>query len=199
MRKLKLWTKRIMGACFSSTSTAYSVDPSLTARVISVNGALREYSVPVIVSDVLQTEIAASFLCNSDSLYYDDFIPAMDSDSQLQAGQIYFALPTFKLQYRLTASDMAALAVKASLALQHSTTGANRFKKKKKARISPVLVANQRLPSDSELDSGPPKKSFGVSGSGSIRKLKRYSSRRARMAARSFRMMLTTIDEHSVL
>jgi hypothetical protein len=49
-----------------------------------------------------------SFVCNSDRLYYDDYIPVLDLDDQLQANQIYFVLPASKLRQRLTASDMHA-------------------------------------------------------------------------------------------
>ncbi|KAJ6736602.1 POLY polymerase [Salix viminalis] len=51
-----------------------------------------------------------------------------------------FVLPKSKLQHRLTSSDMAALAVKASLALQNSSNKDPR--RGKKARISSVLSVN---------------------------------------------------------
>ncbi|XP_059637199.1 uncharacterized protein LOC132279283 [Cornus florida] len=195
-----------MGLCFSSTGSDSDREQS-TAKVVSLTGVLREYEVPVTVSQVLQTEnsLSSSFVCNSDRLYYEDFIPALAPADDLQAGQIYFVLPTSKLQYRLSASDMAALAVKASVALQKSKGGSHR--RNKKAQISPILEVNQRVSSYSETkvysDGLVKKKSFEkrvasrVSRSGSVKRMQRYS--RAKLMARSFRMRLSTIDEGSVL
>ncbi|CAF1931749.1 unnamed protein product [Brassica napus] len=81
------------------------------------------------------------FLCNSDSLYYDDFIPAIEPEEILKADQIYFVLPVSKRHYRLTASDMAALAVKASVAMEKAVKNKNR--RRKSGRISPVTMMNQ--------------------------------------------------------
>ncbi|CAK9183439.1 unnamed protein product [Ilex paraguariensis] len=203
-----------MGGCFSLTASYSVTDQESTANVISVYGDLREYSVPVTVSQVLQMETTSSsssscFLCNSDSLYYDEYTPALDPQDELQPGQIYFILPTTKLEYKLSASDMAALAVKASVALQNSSkkssgSGSGR-RHQNKARISPVaLEVNQRVAVNLPKKSFADKDKLGVegasrSGSTSIRKLQRYSSRRARMAVRSFRLRLTTIHEGSVL
>ncbi|GKB65200.1 nucleotide-binding alpha-beta plait domain-containing protein, partial [Tanacetum coccineum] len=57
------------------------------------------------------------FVCNSDNLYQDQDIPTLDSEDELDACQIYFILLKSMLALRLSASDMASLAVKASLAL----------------------------------------------------------------------------------
>ncbi|KAA8514755.1 hypothetical protein F0562_017934 [Nyssa sinensis] len=189
-----------MGGCLSSAASQSAAEQP-TANVISVSGDLREYTIPFTVSQVLNIEASYSssscFVCNSDSLYYDDYIPALDPGHQLQAGQIYFVLPSSKLPYRLSASDMAALAVKASVALQKGGSRKGKaHRSKKEARISPVLDVNQRV-SDSnsnwegEFDSnGVAKKSFerpaalGVSRSGSVRKVQRYSSRRAKQATK---------------
>ncbi|KAK9271021.1 hypothetical protein L1049_026609 [Liquidambar formosana] len=182
-----------MGACFSSDEQSFCVP---TAKVISVAGDLREYSLPFTASEVLQMESSsdssACFVCNSDRLYYDDYIPALHPEDPLQPGQIYFLLPNSKLQYRLSASDMAALAVKASLALQNSSLKGGR--RRKKARISPLLLG-------AEIHRQPPNKKPPpvISRSGSVRKLHRYSSKGAKMAVRSFRLRLTTIYEGSVL
>ncbi|GMJ02811.1 hypothetical protein like AT1G21010 [Hibiscus trionum] len=207
-----------MGACFSSDGLDLISESTHrpTANVVSVNGDLHKYSLPVFVSQVLHAEAALSssssssssstiFLCNSDSLSYDEYIPALDADDQLQDNQIYFVLPISKLQHRLASKDMAALAVKASLAMGNDSK--NDSNRRKKARISPVMVvAAAELASGSV---GPPSaaKSFakpqprqpGMSRSGSIRKLQRYTSRRAKLAVRSFKLRLSTIYEGSVL
>lgn len=230
-------------------------------NVITGKGELRQYTVPVAASQVLHSDTPSSssssssttdnndvgwFLCNSDSLYYEEYIKALDVEEELEGGQIYFLLPAAKLDYPLTASDMAALAVKASLALQHATSTStitsskhqhrkihhhkqqqqqqrNISSKKNnnnKARISPYFLLaaaddgdheqqNQfTLSSSSSMmrkhdqslsnnKSSSSKAHLGVSKS--VRKLQRYSSTRAKLAVRSFRLRLTTIYEGSVL
>ncbi|ESQ27458.1 hypothetical protein EUTSA_v10019130mg [Eutrema salsugineum] len=212
-----------MGLCVSVGRS--ECDSSPTAKIVTVNGDLREYNVPVLAYQVLEAESMASsssssssrpssyFLCNSDSLYYDDFIPAIESEEILQAGQIYFVLPISKRQYRLTASDMAALAVKASVAIEKAAGKKNR--RRNRGRISPVMMLNQ--PNDrivavnglsgetTMMQKGklsnkttPFKTSTsGYSRSGSVRKLRRYASGRAKLAARSIKR-LSTIYEGTV-
>ncbi|KAE8691179.1 hypothetical protein F3Y22_tig00110893pilonHSYRG01406 [Hibiscus syriacus] len=186
-----------MGICFSS-GTGDSVSGSThrpAAHVVSINGDLHKYTLPVFVSQVLYSEASPSiFLCNSDSLCYDEYIPALDVDYQLQANQIYFVLPVSKLQNRLASTDMAALAVTASRAIENDSN------RRKKARVSPVMVV-------AAAESVPDKKSFakpqpqppGMLRSGSIRKFQRHTSRRAKLAVRSFKLRLSTIYESSVL
>ncbi|XP_044475006.1 uncharacterized protein LOC123202927 [Mangifera indica] len=202
-----------MGACLSSgwnEKESESVRPT-TAKVVSLRGNLLQYKVPVFVSQVLQADPTASncFLCNSDSLLYDEHIPALDLDEQLQPNQIYFVLPNSKLQYKVSASDMVALAVKASVALQNGSKKSRRHRKK--SQISPVFPLIQTT-SVYSLDRAATKvKSFHdkkpvavpddrlrMSRSDSVRKLQRYSSRGAKMAVRSFKLRLATIYEGSV-
>lgn len=219
-----------MGSCLSSSVKSPAAP---TAKVISVNGNLLEYPAPILVSQVLSHAQASSsssddFLCNSDGLYYDQPIPALDSEDQLHANYIYFVLPASKLESPLSASDMAALAVKASLALQKADGH-----RRKKARISPLLFVNQNQQSlhrddfrvdnqhpqpqpqdyvyDSDITIGRPTKkkpppspsssssSFGISRSASVKRFQRFTSRRAKLAVRSFRLRLSTIYEGTVL
>ncbi|KAJ6411816.1 hypothetical protein OIU84_004979 [Salix udensis] len=207
-----------MGGCFSSSFLGEDSEQARpqTAKVISIHGDLREYNLPAFVSQVLQAEIASSssssssswFLCNSDLLLYDEYIPVLDSDVPLHADQIYFVLPKSKLQHRLTSSDMAALAVKASLALQKSSNKDPR--RGKKARISPVLSVNpdhqehkavkisfdRPKPQEQQRQPANP---IVFSRSGSVRRFQKYTSRRAKLAVRSFKLRLTTIYEGTVL
>ncbi|XP_023643472.1 uncharacterized protein LOC17895908 [Capsella rubella] len=204
-----------MGLCVSVNRNDCD-SSSTTAKIVTINGDLREYDVPVLASQVLESESTASsssrsssfFLCNSDSLSYDDFIPAIGSDEILQADQIYFVLPISKRQYRLSASDMAALAVKASVAMEKAAGKNNR--RRKSGRISPVVTLNQpnrigagetmAMGKGKQLDNktAPFKAGNGYSRSDSVRKLKRYTSGRAKLAVRSFRLRLATIYEGSV-
>lgn len=205
-----------MGACFSSSRESVTIR-SNSALVISPKGDLRPYSTPVLVSDVLKSETETGvtsnfFICNSDNLSYDEHIKALDGQDELDAGQIYFILPVSKLRGRLSASEMAALAVKASVAMNSKansrsitrSTSSSR-KRKNKSKISPFVVMetskinvivdeeaqNKRLFEKQQMASS----SLGVSRSGSIRKMQRYSSRKARLAVRSFRLRLSTIYE----
>lgn len=193
-----------MGACLSSSSTIVD-QKQLTSYVISISGELRQYSVPINVSQVLQSDIssdhASSFLCSSDRLYFDDFIPSLDSQYQLLPGQIYFMLPASKLKYRLSASDMAALAVKASTALEDLNKNKNKSRKSRKImskkRISPMLLQVEE--DDYTQTNNKSTVGLGISmRSASVRKLQRLSSRRAKMAVRSFRKLIT-IQEGFVL
>ncbi|KAJ7952946.1 HTH-type transcriptional regulator [Quillaja saponaria] len=106
-----------MGNCKSSGSTQVS-----TAKLILQDGRLQEYPYPVRVSYVLQ-KYPMCFICNSDEMDFDDVVSAIDEDQELQPGQLYFALPLSRLQHRLQAEEMAALAVKASSALMKSGAG----------------------------------------------------------------------------
>ncbi|XP_057793259.1 uncharacterized protein LOC131009872 [Salvia miltiorrhiza] len=187
-----------MGSCISSESVA---GPS--ANVVAITGELRLFSLPITASQALQSlnlSPNSFFICNSDRLYFDDFIPPLAHDDLLDAAQIYFVLPAARLQYRLAASDMGALAVKASLALDQIG------RRKKKARISPTWTAVEDPQSNHTVnyrksfvsDDGGSSKSSAtprVSRSTSLRKLSRYSSRRAMQAVRSFKIKLSTINE----
>lgn len=195
-----------MGACLSSSSTIIDQkqQQQQLAYVISISGELRQYSVPINVSQVLQSD-NASFVCSSDRLYFDDFIPSLDSEYQLLPGQIYFLLPASKLQYRLSASDMAALAVKANAALEdlnknNSRRKSRKMSKKSNSRISPMLLqVEENYSQSSSSNNNNNRVGLGVSmRSASVRKLQRLSSRRAKMAVRSFRKLMT-IQEGSVL
>lgn len=212
-----------MGGCFSSWIINPDNDEKIytsaaNVNVITINGEFRQFPPLVTVCQVLlqlQSPSSSSFICNSDNLYYDEIIPALDSEHELQSCQIYFILSITKLNYPLSASDMAALAVKASAALSTGNNGSRRRGNcNKKARISPVLaieVNNERVSvnksySDGTVQKMMKKKGYSdkmagtrISRSGSMKKLQRYSSRRAELAARSFRLRLKTIYEGSVL
>ncbi|KAI3745563.1 hypothetical protein L6452_07963 [Arctium lappa] len=202
-----------MGACLSAAADSiHAVDRSTTcAFVISVKGELRNYPTPIFVSELLQFEnpinnVSSFFVCNSDNLYYDQQITALHPEDDLDAGQIYFILPKPMLGRRLGASDMAALAVKASFALDsnaiststqhHKLNRKNNNNNKLKSRISPLEYNSHiNVTVEEEIENKNYNASLGVSRSGSIRK---YSSRKAQrlLAVRSFRLRLSTIYEN---
>ncbi|KAI3957500.1 hypothetical protein MKX01_001859 [Papaver californicum] len=84
-----------MGICSSMESTQIA-----TAKLISQDGKLDEYSYQVKVSYVLQKH-QNCFICNSDEMEFDNQV--------------------LKLKYPLTSEEMASLAVKASSALMKSS------------------------------------------------------------------------------
>ncbi|KAL3639854.1 hypothetical protein CASFOL_014822 [Castilleja foliolosa] len=206
-----------MGGCLSSQSDDRSISrhQKPSANVVSAAGELRQYPLPVTASEILRSQTTSSphdsfFLCNSDRLYFNDYIPSLNPEDELEPAQIYFILPKTKLQYRLAAVDLAALAVKASIALDQ--INASNRRRKRKTRISPVLASendkqdrqfnqtvNNRVVmtgnNNNNINGSKASAGLGISRSGSVRKLTRYSSRRAKLAVRSFRNKLTTIYE----
>lgn len=183
-----------MGSCFSSNTGDFSIRRKPTAKVIALDGALREYPAPITVSQVLGTDLPSCFLCSSDGLFFDAFIPALDHGDSLRPGQIYFVLPVAKLEYPLSGSDMAALAIKASTAL--SSAPDKRRGRKRRIRVRPVMV----------LEEGEGVGDGGFQGFERINednartpheKTTGSSSMRARMvlSVRPFKARLSTIDE----
>ncbi|XP_051126463.1 uncharacterized protein LOC127248248 [Andrographis paniculata] len=194
-----------MGGCFSSQTdcSTSSNHQKQCANLVTLAGELRQYPIPATVSQVLDYEGCSPdsfFVCSSDGLDFDDFIPSLDLDAELEPAQIYFLLPASKLKHRLVASDMAALVVKADIALNAANSSRRRTSK---ARISPVLVNVEDQSSNQPITVNVEKASKGStagnSRSRSTRKLHRFASRRSKLARLSFKMRLTTINEGTVL
>ncbi|KAK4424162.1 hypothetical protein Salat_1609600 [Sesamum alatum] len=100
-----------MGSCWSHESTSV-----LTAKLILLDGQLREFSWPVKVSSLLQPN-SGCFICSSEEMELDEFAAAMGGDEVLQPGELYFELPMERRNRRLQVEDMAELVLKASVAL----------------------------------------------------------------------------------
>lgn len=136
-----------MGAklsCFSNHRGSLSQQPHQPApvRVIAADGSLKELpaSPRVTVSDVLGGS-AASFVCSSDALYFDQSPPALASGEVLRPGQIYFVLPAALLGRPLSSAEMASLAVRASseiAAKKPQQRRGRRSGERKKVRVMPV-------------------------------------------------------------
>ncbi|KAF3637648.1 putative xylogalacturonan beta-1,3-xylosyltransferase-like [Capsicum annuum] len=105
-----------MGICSSCESTSIA-----TAKLILQDGRLQEFPYPVKASYLLQKD-PSIFICNSDEMDFGNVVSAISADEELQPGQLYFALPLSNLKRRLKAEEMAALAVKASSALNNCGT-----------------------------------------------------------------------------
>ncbi|KAL5713724.1 hypothetical protein ACHQM5_015776 [Ranunculus cassubicifolius] len=176
-----------MGSCFSQ----YSEQSPLKARVIRLDGSLSEYPIKLTVSQVLQLESTdhSCFLSNSDNLYYDEFITPLSPSEELQLGQIYFVLSSDRLQSRLTAPDMIALALKASKAIDE-----NLERSRKSFRVSPTLQVSQLY--NEEIHNG--FMIFDQNGWGSVSKLEQKELKQTKMRVRSPRLRLSTIHECSI-
>jgi hypothetical protein len=99
-----------MGSCVSSNGT--SSVPAATAKLILMDGSIKEFSEEVRSQEILQ-EYPGHFICNSDGLYVGQNISqVLGDDDQLQTGQLYFLFPQRKLQFVLTVPDMASLLFK---------------------------------------------------------------------------------------
>ncbi|KAJ7945986.1 HTH-type transcriptional regulator [Quillaja saponaria] len=112
-----------MGLCNSRKST--SMD---TAILVLQDGRLQEFLIPVKVSQVLENN-PMCFVCDSEDMDFGVAISAIDYKDELQLGQLYFLLPLSLLNSPLQVQDMAALAVRASIALG---INANKAKVQKK-------------------------------------------------------------------
>lgn len=107
-----------MGNCRSSCESTSSP----TVKLILEDGQLQEFSNPVKVSQVLQnysrsSTSATCCVCDSDGMEVGQFVCALNAEDELEVGQLYFVLPLNLSKSPFQAKDLAALAVKASLAL----------------------------------------------------------------------------------
>jgi hypothetical protein len=128
-----------LSSCFNNQgSLSQQAHQPASVRVIAADGSLKELpaSRRVNVADVLGGE-AASFVCNSDALYFNEPPPALAAGELLQPEQIYFLLPAAALGRPLSSADMAALALRASSALAAKRSH-RRGGKNKKVRVVPV-------------------------------------------------------------
>ncbi|ERN11423.1 hypothetical protein AMTRI_Chr03g43540 [Amborella trichopoda] len=180
-----------MGSCLSTTQV-----PLHTAKLVLTSGGLHEFNVPVTVDQVLQS-FPSSFICHADQMYINDCIPPLKASEELQLGQIYFLLPLTKLHYPLEPSEMAALAVKASTALSEGSRKRGRRKKVAPFFAEVDFHGNSGFSGDRKLGFSGEAKTVkpGLSRSGSVRKLQRNASKRAKLAYRKFRLRLSTIHE----
>ncbi|RLN35462.1 uncharacterized protein C2845_PM03G01740 [Panicum miliaceum] len=178
-----------MGSCvsFSRSPPPASTAAVATAKVVNLDGSMAQFAGPVTAREALLElsrgegggRRAASsspstpprFLCSSDGLGFDAPARALTADEALRPGQLYFALPAPMLRWPLSASDMAALAVRAATALaveaglaagglspQRRTKqgaavdGKGRRRRQSTARVAPLLVASGK--DDGRSDDG---------------------------------------------
>ncbi|ONK68786.1 uncharacterized protein A4U43_C05F15980 [Asparagus officinalis] len=174
-----------MGSCFSVAATESTVDSQSTSKVVTANGCLKEYSTPVSVRQVLGSDTVSCFLCNADSLNYNENISALDLTEMVQLGQLYFILPIEKLRSTLSSEDMATLAVKDSLVISSPT--------KSRQRVNSIFQV-MPMTEDDELEDYKRINEFSVSNlSAKVARKKMGSS----VPLNLFRERLSTIVEVS--
>ncbi|KAH9314755.1 hypothetical protein KI387_023382, partial [Taxus chinensis] len=104
-----------MGNCVSTSSS--NTQFMQTAKIIFFDGGLKEFSKPIKAEEII-VQNPGYFLCHWDSLHIGKFMAAVNSKEDLELGELYFVLPLSKLQYVLSASDMAAMVFKANSAIK---------------------------------------------------------------------------------
>ncbi|KAM1348921.1 hypothetical protein PS2_003087 [Malus domestica] len=175
-----------MGICNSCESISVA-----TAKLILQNGQLQEFSKPIKVSHALQMMNVSPmhFICDSDYMEFGGFFSAVDGDEVLQLGQLYFVLPLSWLKKPLRPEQMAALAVRASLAL---TNMRRRYGGGCKS-ASPVVFTISRMADRGGGDSGI---SDGVGHREVVRRRRRGGRRyNRRGGSGSYRTRLSVILE----
>ncbi|GLJ14957.1 hypothetical protein SUGI_0244090 [Cryptomeria japonica] len=104
-----------MGNCKSVSSSQTQF--LQTAKVIFFNGVMKEFREPIKAGEIIEQN-PGYFLCHWDSLHIGKFMVSVNSKEELELGEFYFLLPLCKLQYVLSASDMAAMVFKANSAVK---------------------------------------------------------------------------------
>ncbi|KAG0467281.1 hypothetical protein HPP92_018861 [Vanilla planifolia] len=121
-----------MGTCFSSSSSVVASRPS-NAIVVDIEGSLKEFPESSTTADILTGNHPSFILCDADTLFYGQFVQPLSPSHTVDPGHLYFVLAASILEYRLTAADMSALAVRASSAFSATVCG-----KRKAFHVLPV-------------------------------------------------------------
>ncbi|KAK6916524.1 PADRE domain [Dillenia turbinata] len=123
-----------MGICSSSQGTSKlggNVFPwSSSAKVIYWDGRVQEFKQPVQAGSILSLN-PNTFICSSEFMHINSFVPPLPDHEELQCGQLYFLLPQSYSIVRLSLQDLCALAIKASAALGRPNTPYNNFSSRK--------------------------------------------------------------------
>lgn len=186
-----------MGSCLSRTSPHLS-----TAKLVVIEedsgASITEFPRHVKVAEILR-ERPGFFVCHADSMRYDEYASPLSAEQELQMEHLYFLLPVTKLRHPLTASDMAALAVKASAAMERSRRCCNKLGRRP-CKIMPSLITmEQDVNSDDEitLSSSSGKREVGLRPGPVHYKLQRVASRRKSVNGVTLKSKLSTIHEEA--
>lgn len=109
-----------MGNCKSTSIVAAATSNTTTAKLILQDRQLQELSSPIRVFQVLHNhniDQRRFAICDSEDMEFGECISRLNWNQELRVGRLYFVLPLSCLNSLLGVDDLAALAVKASLAL----------------------------------------------------------------------------------
>ncbi|XP_020187309.1 uncharacterized protein [Aegilops tauschii subsp. strangulata] len=137
-----------MGLCMSSGSAVAAAarakgQPASTAMVLLPTGELREYPRPATAGQALEDSVAGDaswFLCDADEMGFEGPVAAVAVAEELRPGQIYFVLPAEARRNGLQREDLAALAVRASVALVNKAN-AGGGRRRRAGSVAPLIFA----------------------------------------------------------
>ncbi|XP_010068506.2 uncharacterized protein LOC104455406 [Eucalyptus grandis] len=109
----------------------WSSFPPSTVKVFHMDGRLQEFTQTIKASHLLSQD-PNCFLCNSESMFIDSIVPKINEEEDLCLGQLYFLLPLSMSQVPLSLRELCILAVKASTALNSSSS----LRRRKDAALS---------------------------------------------------------------
>lgn len=127
-----------MGICLSCRSAQIP-----TAKLVVIQekagGFIRELPKHVKVAQILR-EKPGFFVCSADSMRYDEYVSPLSAEQELQVENLYFVLPISRLNHPLPATDMAALAMEASAAMERSRPRCKKLGRRRGSKITPRSV-----------------------------------------------------------
>jgi hypothetical protein len=107
---------------------------------------LREYPRPATAARALEDAAGGPWLlCDADAMGLEGPVPAVRGGEELRAGRIYFALPAAAARRGMRREEVAALAVRASVALSARAAAGKRWR----GAVAP-LVLSPPPPSEDE-------------------------------------------------
>jgi len=127
-----------------------------TAKLVvtgeAAGGFIIEFPEHVKVYEILR-ERPGFFICHADSMRYDEFISPLSAEHELQVEHLYFLLPLNRLRHSLSATDMVALAVEASTAMEQSRHRYKKLGRRRGWKITPsVITVEQEVREIDHLD-----------------------------------------------
>jgi hypothetical protein len=117
-----------MGLCASTAGEAASPRKP-TALVLLPTDELREYPRQATAARALEDAAGGPWLlCDADAMGLEGPVPAVRGGEELRAGRIYFALPAAAARRGMRREEVAALAVRASVALSARAAAGKRWR-----------------------------------------------------------------------
>jgi len=108
---------------------------------------MREFTEHVKVEEILRDR-PGFFVCHADSMRFDEYLSPLSAKQELQLENLYFLLPLTRLRHPLPASDMAALAVEASAAMEQSRRRYKKLGLRRGCKITPSVITMEQEVAD---------------------------------------------------